>query len=180
MWQKYLWLVLGVALATGCGKGRQSEEVATMQLTSTAFQEGGIIPKKYTGDGQDISPPLEWGGVPQTTKSIALICDDPDAPRGTWVHWVIFNMPPDKNGLNEHVEAKATLADGTRQGKNDFGKIGYGGPAPPPGKPHRYFFKVYALGAMLDLKEGATKQELEQAMAKHVLAQGQSMGRYGR
>jgi len=151
-----------------------------MQLTSSAFSEGAAIPTKHTADGADVSPPLQWQGAPPTTKSIALICDDPDAPRGTWVHWVLFNLPADKNDLPEGVPTTGKLASGGVQGKNDFGKLGYGGPSPPKGKPHRYFFKIYALDGVLDLKEGATKAQLEKAMAGHILAQGQLMGTYGR
>ena len=151
-----------------------------MQLTSSAISEGATIPKKHTADGADVSPPLQWQGAPPTAKSFALICDDPDAPRGTWVHWVFFNLPADKNELSEGAPTTATLTGGARQGKNDFGKLGYGGPSPPKGKPHRYFFKIYALDAVLDLKEGATKAQLEKAMAGHILAQGQLMGTYGR
>jgi Raf kinase inhibitor-like YbhB/YbcL family protein len=150
-----------------------------MQLTSTAFQEGATIPKPYTGDGKDVSPPLQWSGAPTGTKSFALIGDDPDAPRGTWVHWVLFNVPADVQGLSEGA-SKEGLPTGTRQGKNDFGNLGYGGPAPPRGKPHRYFFKLYALDTLLDLQEGATKQQVEQAMKNHILAQGQLMGQYAR
>ncbi len=152
-----------------------------MQVTSTAFDEGATIPKQYTGDGKDASPPLRWSGAPGGTKSFALICDDPDAPRKEpWVHWVLFNLPADTKELPEGVPAKETLSSGAKQGKNDFGKIGYGGPAPPKGKPHRYFFKIYALDTMLDLKEGATKQQLETAVKGHILAQGQLMGKYER
>src|SRR5215831_16591109 len=122
-----------------------------MQLTSTAFTEDGNIPKQHTGDGKDISPELHWSGAPTGTKSFALICDDPDAPRGTWVHWVVFNLPPAKTVLPEGVPTTGKLASGAVQGKNDFGKLGYGGPSPPKGKPHRYFFKIYALDAVLDL-----------------------------
>jgi len=149
-----------------------------MQLTSTAFGEGATIPQKYTGDGADVSPPLTWSGAPEGTQSFALICDDPDAPRGTWVHWVLSNLPADQKDLPEG--ASSTLPSGARQGKNDFGKTGYGGPAPPPGKPHRYFFKLYALKSALDLAAGATKQQLEKAMKDHILAQAQLMGKYGR
>jgi Raf kinase inhibitor-like YbhB/YbcL family protein len=156
------------------------EGVAKMKVTSTAFQEGANIPKKYTGDGDDVSPPLKWEGTPAGTKSFALICDDPDAPRGTWVHWVLFNIPADKTELPEAVPTTAKLASGARQGTNDFKKIGYGGPAPPPGKPHRYFFKLYALDRVLDLPEGPKKKDVEDAMDKHVLAHGQLMGTYGR
>ncbi len=153
-----------------------------MQVTSSAFQEGETIPKKYTGDGSDLSPPLRWTGAPAGTKSLAIICDDPDAPAGTWVHWVLFNLPADTRELEEGVPTKETLPNGARQGKNSWGSnnIGYRGPSPPPGKPHRYFFKVYALDAMLDLAAGADKAQLEKAMKGHVLGQGQMMGKYGR
>ena len=147
-----------------------------MQLTSTAFAEGGTVPKEYTGDGTDRSPPLRWSGAPAGAKSFALIADDPDAPRGTWVHWVLFNLPPETTELPEGVKAPS----GAIQGKNDFGNIGYGGPAPPRGKPHRYYFKLYALDSMLNLPEGATKQQTEAATKGHILAEGQLMGKYGR
>ncbi len=124
--------------------------------------------------------PLRWADPPQGTKTFALICDDPDAPRGTWVHWVLFNLPADRRELPEGVPAQETLDGGARQGKNDFGNLGYGGPAPPRGKPHRYFFKLYALDTALDLPAGATKDQVVAAMQGHVLAEGQLMGRYGR
>jgi Raf kinase inhibitor-like YbhB/YbcL family protein len=151
-----------------------------MKLTSSAFREGDTIPEKYTADGEDVSPPLKWSDVPAGCKSLALICDDPDAPRGTWVHWVLFNIPADKTELPENFDAAGTLADGGKQGINDFKKLGYGGPSPPPGKPHRYFFKIHALDFVPNLKEGATKAELEKSMAGHILAQAQLMGRYQR
>jgi Raf kinase inhibitor-like YbhB/YbcL family protein len=152
-----------------------------MQVTSSAFQEGTALPKQFTGDGKDVSPALRWTGAPTGAKSFAVICDDPDAPRKEpWVHWVLFNLPADQQDLVEGVPAKEVLPSGARQGKNDFGNPGYGGPAPPKGKPHRYYFKVYALDTMLDLKEGATKSQLEQAMKGHILAQGQLMGTYAR
>jgi len=147
-----------------------------MQLSSTAFQEGAVIPVVHTGDGQDRSPPLTWSGAPGAAKSFALVCDDPDAPRGTWVHWVLFNLPADQHEL----PAGGPLPPGALQGKNDFGKLGYGGPAPPRGKPHRYYFRVYALDTILSLPEGATKPQLEQAMKGHILATGQLMGKYSR
>jgi Raf kinase inhibitor-like YbhB/YbcL family protein len=151
-----------------------------IELSSTAFREGEAIPKAYTGDGKDLSPPLRWSDPPQGTRTFALICDDPDAPRGTWVHWVLFNLPADRRELAEGVPAQEVLDGGAKQGKNDFGNIGYGGPAPPKGKPHRYFFKLYALDTPLDLAPGATKAQLVAAMQGHVLAEGQLMGRYGR
>jgi Raf kinase inhibitor-like YbhB/YbcL family protein len=151
-----------------------------LELTSTAFREGETIPKQYTGDGKNVSPPLRWSEPPQGTNGFALICDDPDAPRGTWVHWVLYNLPADQRELAEAVPAQDVVGGGARQGKNDFGKLGYGGPAPPPGKPHRYYFKLYALDKLPDLAPGATKEQLVAAMKGHILAEGQLMGRYGR
>jgi Raf kinase inhibitor-like YbhB/YbcL family protein len=152
----------------------------TMQLTSPAFREGGTIPKVHTCDGTDLSPRLEWKGAPDGAKCFALICDDPDAPRGTWVHWVLYNLPSSTHALPEGVSAEKGLPAGARKGVNDFGKTAYGGPCPPKGKPHRYIFKLYALDSALDLKEGATKQQLVEAMKGHILADGQLMGTYGR
>ncbi len=143
-------------------------------ITSTAFTEGEKIPKVYTCDDQNASPPLAWTGVPTNTISLALIMDDPDAPSGTWVHWVLFNLPGTLSGLEQ-----GKSGDGT-EGSNDFRKLGYGGPCPPRGSNHRYFIKLYALDARLDLKAGATKAQVENAMKGHILAQGQLMGRYGR
>jgi Raf kinase inhibitor-like YbhB/YbcL family protein len=151
-----------------------------MQLSSPAFQDGDTIPVKYTADGNDFSPPLTWAGVPAGAKGLALICEDPDAPRKTWTHWVLFNIPPDATGYSDGVPARDELPDGARQGKNDFGKIGYGGPSPPPGKPHRYYFKLFALDAKLDLPAGATKDQVLAAMKGHVLGEGQLLGHYGR
>lgn len=151
-----------------------------MKLQSTGFADGSPIPTKYTADGADVSPPLTWSEVPAGTQAFALICDDPDAPRGTWVHWVLFNLPPDTTSVPEKVPAAKTLPSGAKHGTNDFKKPGYGGPSPPPGKPHRYFFKLYALDAPLQLAEGATMAQVEQAMKGHVLEQAQWMGTYGR
>jgi Raf kinase inhibitor-like YbhB/YbcL family protein len=151
-----------------------------LELTSPAFSEAADIPKPFTGDGGDKSPRLQWGEPPAGTKSFAVICDDPDAPRGTWVHWVLFNLPADVRELGEGVPTTDVLINGAKQGKNDFGKTGYGGPAPPAGKPHRYFFKLYALDITLDLPAGATKEKLVAAMNGHILAEGQLMGKYGR
>ncbi len=151
-----------------------------IDLSSPAFHEGATIPKPYTADGKNVSPQLHWADPPQGTKSFALICDDPDAPRGAWVHWVIFHLPAEQRGLDEGIATQSELPSGARQGTNDFGKIGYGGPAPPPGEPHRYLFKVYALDTALDLAPGANKSQLVAAMKGHVLGEGQLMGRYGR
>jgi Raf kinase inhibitor-like YbhB/YbcL family protein len=150
-----------------------------IKLTSSAFKEGQPIPATYTCKGVNISPPLEWSGVPKTARTIAVIADDPDAPSGIWVHWVLYNLPADNIGLVENLPATERLKAGGFQGKNDSGKIGYDGPCPPSGT-HRYFFKIYALDAELPLKAGATKAEVEKAMAGRVVAQGQLMGTYGR
>jgi Raf kinase inhibitor-like YbhB/YbcL family protein len=151
-----------------------------IRLTSPAFKHGEPIPQQYTGDGRNISPPLEWPLPPGGAKSLALVCDDPDAPRGTFTHWLIFNLPADCGGLSEGVPAGGSLPSGAMQGKNDFGKLGYGGPAPPPGKPHRYFFKLFALDCPTDLKPGASKDQVIAAIQAHTVAEGQLMGTYGR
>src|SRR6516165_5962566 len=151
-----------------------------LQLTSSAFENGQPIPKRHTGDGEDVSPSLVWSDPPKETKAFALICDDPDAPRGTWVHWVLFNLPADARSLDEGAPRSENLPSGARQGKNDFKEIGYGGPQPPPGGPHRYFFKLYALDTPLDLPAGATKQQVEAKIKGHVIGEGQLMGKYGR
>jgi Raf kinase inhibitor-like YbhB/YbcL family protein len=150
-----------------------------MEITSSAFDEGAMIPKKYTCDDIDISPPLKWSNVPEGTKTFAIICDDPDAPMGTWVHWVLFNLPANIDGLPENVPTLEVLPNGAKQGRNDFGKIGYGGPCPPGGT-HRYYFKVYALSEELDLESGIPKPELLKAMEDFILSEGQLMGTYER
>ena len=152
----------------------------SIHLTSTAFTEGQPIPKHYTCDAEDASPPLAWSGIPAEAQSLALIADDPDAPVGIWVHWVIYDLPDDLSSLPEGVVKTLSVPDIGTQGKNDFGKPGYSGPCPPKGKPHRYFFKIYALDTLLNLKPGASKPDLEKAMQGHILAQGQLMGVYGR
>lgn len=151
-----------------------------IRVTSPAFQDGTDIPRRYTCDGDDLSPELHWDELPAAAQSIALICDDPDAPGGDWVHWVLYNLPPRTTMLSAGVPVQASLADGAQQGKNDFHRLGYGGPCPPPGKPHRYFFRLYALDRAVALPAGASKAELLRAMQGHVIAEGQLMGRYGR
>jgi Raf kinase inhibitor-like YbhB/YbcL family protein len=150
-----------------------------MKISSSAFNDGAAIPAKYTCDGENISPPLTWSGLPDGTQSLALIVDDPDAPGGTWVHWVIYNLPPDMNGLTQNVPVDAVLHDHGRQGSNDFRKHGYGGPCPPNGT-HRYFFKLYALDAMLPLEGDVTKERLLQAMTHHILTEVELVGTYER
>jgi len=150
-----------------------------MKLTSTAFSEGGMIPAQYTCNGPDVSPPLNWEDVPEETKSLALIADDPDAPVGTWVHWVLYNLPADTHELQEDLPKTKVLPNGAMQGTNDFRKIGYNGPCPPGGT-HRYFFKLYALDEMVDLNPGARKKDLLDAMKGHILAECQLMGKFSR
>jgi Raf kinase inhibitor-like YbhB/YbcL family protein len=151
---------------------------ARIQLTSSAFQDGGRIPYLYTCEGDDISPPLQWSGAPVTARSYALVCEDPDAPRGTWVHWVLYNIPADTVELNKAMPTLPELPSSARHGRNSAGDMAYAGPCPPPGKPHRYFFRLYALDIAVNLAPGATRAELEHAMDQHILGQGQLMGTY--
>jgi Raf kinase inhibitor-like YbhB/YbcL family protein len=149
-------------------------------VRSEAFAEGTAIPAQHTCSGADLSPPLSWEGLPLGTRAVALICDDPDAPVRTWVHWVLYGLPANTTELPAGLSTDPQLADGSRQGVNDFGRSGYGGPCPPPGAPHRYFFKIYALDAELDLPAGASKRELLAAMEGHVLDEGALIGIYQR
>jgi len=150
-----------------------------MIIMSSAFQEGGMIPARYTCDGQDVSPPLSWNGLPDNAKSLVLISDDPDAPMGTWVHWVVYNIPPDMTGFEEGISKDTLAHKGAVHGMTDFRRQEYGGPCPPSGT-HRYYFKLYALDTPLELGPGATKKQVEAAMQGHVLVQAQLMGRYAR
>jgi len=150
-----------------------------MELKSSAFTAGEMIPQKYTCDGPDVSPPLSWSDVPAGAKSLALIADDPDAPMGTWVHWVAWNIPPNAHGLEEGMPKKDSLPNGMKQGTTDFRSIGYGGPCPPSGT-HRYFFKLYALDTSLNLPPSTTKKDLEKALQGHLLQQVELMGKYAR
>ncbi len=170
-----------LALAQGHTVG-PSKGGATMslKLSSTAFEAGAAIPRKFTCDGPDVSPALAWSELPAGTQSLALIMDDPDAPVGTWVHWVLYDLPATTRELPENAPKQEELSSGARQGRNDFRRVGYGGPCPPPGPAHRYFFKLYALDAKLNLKPGAAKAEVEKAMQGHILAQGELIGRYKR
>jgi Raf kinase inhibitor-like YbhB/YbcL family protein len=169
-----------LAGALSCSTHPQQTASLSLQLTSTDFSSGGDIPKQFTCEGKDFSPALQWKEPPAGTQSFALIADDPDAPVGTWVHWVIYDLPPTQRSLAQDFPTSEQSADGSRQGTNDFKKIGYGGPCPPPGTPHRYFFKLYALNIKLNLKSGATKTDLERAMQGHILARGEYIGRYSR
>src|SRR6266436_2733061 len=182
-----IWLGLGLLLFLSCARPQPKtvqptstpKDKAEITLTSVAFKEGQSLPPPYTCDGVNISPPLEWSGVPKTAKTVAIVVDDPDAPSGAWVHWILYNLPAETIGLVENLPMNENLKAGGFQGKNDFGKIGYGGPCPPSGT-HRYFFRIYALNSELPLKAGATKAELMKATEGHIVLQGQLMGTYRR
>jgi Raf kinase inhibitor-like YbhB/YbcL family protein len=159
---------------------RDESPTRHLTLSSSAFRDGETIPVAHTGDGEDLSPPLAWTGAPVETRTFALICDDPDAPRGTWVHWLIWNLGADTLELGQGVPPRPELPSGARQGLNDGGDLGYAGPYPPPGAPHRYVFQLYSLDTVLNLSPGANRSDLEAAMRDHVLARGTIMGTYQR
>ena len=150
-----------------------------MKISSPAFKHHEKIPGKYTCDGENVSPPLVIEDTPKNAKGLVLICDDPDAPMGTWVHWVVWNIPADAGGLEENIPKEKKLDDGACQGITDFQRHGYGGPCPPGGT-HRYYFKLYALDTELDLPGNSTKAALEAAMQGHLIAKGELMGKYKR
>lgn len=166
---------------TGCESKQPTQEVKmALNISSSAFEEGSRIPSKYSCQGEDVSPPLRWGEPPSGTQSFVLIMDDPDAPGGIFTHWVLFNLPSATQQLQEAIPSTAQLSDGSLQGENDFSKIGYGGPCPPSGRPHQYRFTVYGLDRMLDLKAGASKKQVLEAMEGHILGQGQLTGSFQR
>ena len=174
-------VTLSIIPKTGLGAEAQvKEEPLAMELKSSAFQDNQDIPKMYTCDGADLSPPLAWNNPPNRSRAFALIADDPDAPGGTWVHWVIYDLPANAKELAEGVPTQQGLPNGANQGVNDFRKVGYGGPCPPRGPAHRYFFKLYALDQPTNLKPRATKQQLLNTMKGHILAQAQLIGKYKR
>lgn len=159
----------------------REEKTVNILITSDAFQEGEAIPIKHTCDGDDLSPALRWSDIPPNTKSFALICEDPDAPSGTFTHWILYNLPPTATELPEGVSAEERLANGAIQGRIDFKRIGYGGPCPPPkDSAHRYFFRFYALDTELQLRAGARREDIVLAMEGHILAKGHLMGTYQR
>jgi len=172
-------LSIMILLLTGCIT-KEDEYMEKISVLAEGFNEGDMMPGEFTCKGKDISPSISWKGIPEGTKSVTLIMDDPDAPAGTFVHWVIYNMPAHTRDLPKGMLPDKILADGSMQGMTDFGETGYGGPCPPPGKPHRYFFKVYALDMKLNLPAGASKSQVESAMKGHILADGVLMGRYQR
>jgi Raf kinase inhibitor-like YbhB/YbcL family protein len=184
--QLFLTAILLPAVLTACGgtrepaAGPEEQTAVKLELTSAAFQEGDTIPSRHTCDGPDLSPPLAWSAPPDGAQSLALTCDDPDAPVGTWVHWLLYDLPPDATALAEGIPPDEEPATGGRHGRNSWGEVGYGGPCPPPGPAHRYFFKLYALDVRLDLPAGATQKELLKAIEGHILAEGQLMGLYKR
>jgi Raf kinase inhibitor-like YbhB/YbcL family protein len=165
---------------TSANEGGERGHRMGFELKSPAFGASDAIPRKFTCDGDDISPALAWSGAPVGTESLCLIMDDPDAPAGTWVHWVLYDLPGTVTNLAENVPKERELASGARQGRNSFGRIGYGGPCPPPGPPHRYFIRLYALDARTNLMPGATRAEVDRATKGHILAQAELMGRYKR
>jgi Raf kinase inhibitor-like YbhB/YbcL family protein len=183
--------VFGLATLSACGGGGEDAAAIkapmTIAVRSDAFAQGAAIPKNYTCDGENVSPPLAWSGVPSGAKILALICEDPDAPMGTFTHWIVYNLPHSLTELKEREppgdSISIALPDGTTsavpQGKNDFGKLGYGGPCPPGGT-HHYHFRLYGLDTLLALKPGASRRELFEVMKGHILAQGELMGTYAR
>lgn len=194
--RRFLFLVL-LAFVSGCGSSlpestptsvlpasagtpeKEGEQTMPFELTSDAFAPGEAIPRQYTCDGDDISPPLAWSSPPPGVQSFALIADDPDAPMGVWIHWVLYNLPAHVRSLPEAVPATAELPDGSRHGKNSWQRLDYGGPCPPSGA-HRYFFKLYALDTLLDLDVDAGKETLLRAIEGHILAQAELVGVYSR
>jgi Raf kinase inhibitor-like YbhB/YbcL family protein len=183
--ERLLWLAAAALLMlAACGPkspaGDAKPGPGGLTITSTAFAGGEPIPAKYTGDGDDVSPTIEWKGVPAAAKGLALICDDPDAPGGTFVHWLVYGIPAKVTGLPEGVPRDETLKSGAAQGTNDFGRLGYIGPSPPSGPVHHYHFRLYALDAPIGLKPGATRGDLDAAMKGHIIATGELVGTYRR
>jgi Raf kinase inhibitor-like YbhB/YbcL family protein len=171
--------VISIMISNISSTAAKVKKKMKLTITSSTFKNGEFIPSRYTCDGLNISPPLKFTGIPGQTKSIALIADDPDAPMGTWVHWVLFNLPKNTTQLMEDVPKDKTLDNGAKQGVNSGNNIGYAGPCPPSGT-HRYFFKVYALDTVISLDSGITKAQLLSAIEGHIIADGQLMGKYAR
>jgi Raf kinase inhibitor-like YbhB/YbcL family protein len=177
--------LLVLASFTGLAQGQSAPaakggHALPFTLTSSAFAAGAMIPDQYTCSGQDISPALQWSNAPTKTTSFALIMDDPDAPAGDWVHWVMWDVPASKHALAENVAKSEQLDDGSHQGRSSFNRVGYSGPCPPPGPTHRYFLRLYALDSKLTVASGADRAALESAMKGHVLATAEFMGTFHR
>ena len=181
----YIIVFMSLLLLCSCKKDKENyskskgDNKMDIKISSSAFEDGGMIPSEYTCDGDDISPPLRWEDLPEKTKTIAIICDDPDAPGGTFVHWVLYDVPANKEHLDKGLPDDETFDNGTRQGITSFGKTGYGGPCPPSGT-HRYFFKIYALDVKINTATIIDKEHLLKAMEGHLLGQGKLMGLYKR
>jgi hypothetical protein len=178
-----LWILALLSGLLACGGAQPAlvdDSLPVLRLESDVIQAEGTIPQLYTCDGSDVSPPLSWSEPPTGTQSLALIFDDVDAPVGTWVHWVLFNIPAQARSLPEVVPAEPAVAGLGEHGSNSWGNLGYGGPCPPKGGPHRYTFRLYALDTTLDLEAGASRADLDRAMEGHILGAGQLVGRYGR
>lgn len=189
MSQLWFWVVAmlfipGFIFSVGCVSDSSTKAPekggAVLDISSDAFKNGSEIPSQYTCKGQNISPKLTWRGAPPNTKSFALIMDDPDAPGGTFCHWIIYNIPPNKQELASGIPASSNLQDGSRQGINDFRRVGYSGPCPPPGKPHRYFFHLYALNTDLAITGSVDRNGLLKAIEGHIIAKGDLMGLFRR
>lgn len=182
LWRILLLLAFLLALPflAGCRHSDQPVAAAAAITLSSAALLDGKVPREYTCDGNDVSPPLRWNATPHGTRSFALFVTDPDAPGGDFTHWVLFNLPAGSRGVPPGVAPEAQLSDGSRQGRNDFGKVGYGGPCPPRGNPHRYVFTLYALDSTLDTTAGSSRSQVESAMNGHVLNHAELTARYAR
>ncbi len=180
-----LWIAVLLTTLIACNGEEPQQHLPdeariALQVESDAFEAEGTIPQRYTCDGDDISPSLSWSEPPVGTQSLALICDDPDAPGRTWDHWVLFDIPAETHSLPEAIPADPVIEGVGVHGSNSWRRLGYGGPCPPQGAAHRYYFTLYALDTILDLDAGASRKDVEKAMQDHILAEGQLMGRYGR
>lgn len=175
----HLLLLITLTFFTSIQCKNKTNMSANIIVKSNSFSDGGMIPAKYTCDGANISPQLSWDNAPKGTKSFVLICEDPDAPMGTFTHWILYDIPADVHELPENLPKDKVLPNGAKQGIADFKKIGYGGPCPPSGT-HRYYFKLYSLDTLLNLEPGLKKEDILKAMNGHILAQGQIMGKYTR
>lgn len=160
--------------------GNARTDIGTLSLSTSAFEPNGRIPARYTCDGEDVAPPLSWDGARANTQTFALILDDPDAPTGTFTHWLIWDIPSSAGELAEGTGARGRLTSGAAQGQNDFGEVGYRGPCPPPGKPHHYHFTLYALSASLRLSSGVTRRQVQEAIEQNAIARAELVGTYSR
>ena len=182
-YKKHIQSALIISICSSCilsATAIAKDETSQIEVSSESFTTGGTIPREYTADGKDISPQLSWSDPPAGTKSLALTCEDPDAPAGTWFHWIIFNISPETKKLKENMEKTKNPGGGIAQGANDFNKIGYNGPSPPKGPVHHYNFKLFALNSKLKLKPGCSKEEFYKAIKGKILGEGKVTGIYQR